>query len=83
MRVFVVVVLAEWGDLSQILTANLATHYHSPLAGVAAVLTPWVVAAIAVTSGKDFAVGEAAGQHPRREQLRPGETMPVRDCCAG
>jgi len=27
---FVVIFLAEWGDLTQILTANLAAHYHSP-----------------------------------------------------
>jgi putative Ca2+/H+ antiporter (TMEM165/GDT1 family) len=28
---FVVIFLAEWRDLSQILTANLAVHYHSPV----------------------------------------------------
>ena len=27
--VFLVVFVAEWGDLTQILTANLAAHYHS------------------------------------------------------
>jgi Ca2+/H+ antiporter, TMEM165/GDT1 family len=26
----VVIFLAEWGDLTQILTANLAAHYHAP-----------------------------------------------------
>jgi putative Ca2+/H+ antiporter (TMEM165/GDT1 family) len=49
---FVVIFLAEWGDLTQILTANLAARYHSPLSvGVGAVLALWTVAAIAVVSG--------------------------------
>ena len=50
---FVVIFLAEWGDLTQILTANLAAHYHSPLSvGVGATLALWAVAGIAVVSGK-------------------------------
>jgi putative Ca2+/H+ antiporter (TMEM165/GDT1 family) len=50
---FVVIFLAEWGDLTQILTANLAAHYHSPLSvGVGAVLALWAVAAIAVVGGQ-------------------------------
>ena len=50
---FVVIFLAEWGDLTQILTANLAAHYHSPLSvGVGALLAVWVVAALAVASGQ-------------------------------
>ena len=28
---FIVIFLAEWGDLTQILTANLAAHYHSAI----------------------------------------------------
>jgi putative Ca2+/H+ antiporter (TMEM165/GDT1 family) len=49
---FIVVFLAEWGDLTQILTANLAARYHSPLSvGVGAVLALWAVAALAVVSG--------------------------------
>jgi putative Ca2+/H+ antiporter (TMEM165/GDT1 family) len=49
---FVVIFLAEWGDLTQILTANLAARYHSPLSvGTGAVLALWSVAAIAVISG--------------------------------
>ncbi len=49
---FFVIFVAEWGDLTQILTANLAAHYHDGLsvaAGATAAL--WAVAAIAVTSG--------------------------------
>jgi Ca2+/H+ antiporter, TMEM165/GDT1 family len=50
---FIVVFLAEWGDLTQILTANLAARYRAPLSvGVGAVLALWSVAAIAVASGK-------------------------------
>jgi putative Ca2+/H+ antiporter (TMEM165/GDT1 family) len=50
---FIVIFLAEWGDLTQILTANLAAHYHSPLSvGVGAVLALWSVAAIAVIGGQ-------------------------------
>jgi Ca2+/H+ antiporter, TMEM165/GDT1 family len=50
---FVVIFLAEWGDLTQLLTANLAAHYHSPLSvGVGALLALWCVAALAVLSGQ-------------------------------
>jgi len=52
---FVVIFLAEWGDLTQILTANLAAHYHDPLSvGVGAVLALWAVAAIAVAGGQSL-----------------------------
>ena len=30
---FLVIFLAEWGDLTQILTANLAAHYHDAALG--------------------------------------------------
>ena len=50
---FVVIFLAEWGDLTQILTANLAAHYHDPLSvGVGALLALWAVAALAVVAGQ-------------------------------
>jgi Ca2+/H+ antiporter, TMEM165/GDT1 family len=50
---FLVIFLAEWGDLTQILTANLAARYHSPLSvAVGSVLALWAVAAIAVTGGQ-------------------------------
>ena len=50
---FVVIFLAEWGDLTQIVTANLAAKYHSPLSvGVGSLLALWTVAAIAVASGQ-------------------------------
>jgi Ca2+/H+ antiporter, TMEM165/GDT1 family len=50
---FVVIFIAEWGDLTQILTANLAAHYRAPLAvAVGAVAALWTVAAIAVIGGQ-------------------------------
>ncbi len=50
---FLVIFLAEWGDLTQILTANLAARYHSAISvGVGATLALWAVAAIAVVSGR-------------------------------
>jgi Ca2+/H+ antiporter, TMEM165/GDT1 family len=52
---FVVVFLAEWGDVTQLLTANLAAHYHSALSvGVGAVLALWSVAALAVIGGQSI-----------------------------
>jgi putative Ca2+/H+ antiporter (TMEM165/GDT1 family) len=52
---FIVIFLAEWGDLTQILTANLAAHYHSPVSvGVGAVLALWAVAALAVIGGQSI-----------------------------
>jgi Ca2+/H+ antiporter, TMEM165/GDT1 family len=50
---FVAVFIFEWGDLTQILTANLAAHYHNSLSvGVGALAALWVVAAVAVVSGQ-------------------------------
>jgi Ca2+/H+ antiporter, TMEM165/GDT1 family len=50
---FAVIFVAEWGDLTQILTANLAARYHSPFSvGTAALAALWTVAAIAVIGGK-------------------------------
>ena len=50
---FVVIFIAEWGDLTQILTANLAARYHSAvLVGIAAVAALWAVAAVAMLAGR-------------------------------
>jgi putative Ca2+/H+ antiporter (TMEM165/GDT1 family) len=50
---FVVIFLAEWGDLTQILTANLAAHYHDALSvGLGALVALWAVAALAVLAGQ-------------------------------
>jgi putative Ca2+/H+ antiporter (TMEM165/GDT1 family) len=49
---FAVVFLAEFGDLTQLLTVSLAARFHDPLAvGIGATLALWVAAAIAVTLG--------------------------------
>jgi Ca2+/H+ antiporter, TMEM165/GDT1 family len=50
---FIVIFVAEWGDLTQILTVNLAARYHSPLSvGTGALLALWAVAGIAVLGGQ-------------------------------
>ena len=50
---FGVVFLGEWGDITQITTANLAARYHDPLSvGVGAVLALWSVSALALTVGR-------------------------------
>jgi putative Ca2+/H+ antiporter (TMEM165/GDT1 family) len=50
---FIVIFLAEWGDLTQILTANLAVKYHSALSvGIGAALGLWAVSGVAVVGGR-------------------------------
>jgi putative Ca2+/H+ antiporter (TMEM165/GDT1 family) len=50
---FAVIFIAEWGDLTQILTANLAARYNDAIGvGVAATLALWAVAAVAMAAGK-------------------------------
>jgi putative Ca2+/H+ antiporter (TMEM165/GDT1 family) len=50
---FAVIFAAEWGDLTQLLTANLAAHYRDPLSvATGAILALWTVSAIAVTGGR-------------------------------
>ena len=52
---FVVIFIAEWGDITQILMANLAAHYHNALSvGVGGLLALWTVAALAVVSGQSL-----------------------------
>jgi putative Ca2+/H+ antiporter (TMEM165/GDT1 family) len=53
MRGFMIIFIAEWGDLTQILTANLAAKYDNPLAvGVGATLGLWAVGLLAIVGGK-------------------------------
>jgi Ca2+/H+ antiporter, TMEM165/GDT1 family len=50
---FGVVFLGEWGDITQITTANLAARYRDPVSvGVGAVLALWSVSALALTLGR-------------------------------
>ena len=49
---FVVVFVAEWGDLSQLATAAFQARYRQPvLVFTAALLALWVVAGIAAVAG--------------------------------
>jgi Ca2+/H+ antiporter, TMEM165/GDT1 family len=50
---FAIIFVAEWGDLTQILTASLTAQYHAPVSvGIGALLALWSAAAIAVTGGR-------------------------------
>ena len=50
---FGIIFIGEWGDITQITTANYAAHYHDPLSvGVGAVLGLWTVTAFAIIAGK-------------------------------
>jgi Ca2+/H+ antiporter, TMEM165/GDT1 family len=50
---FLVILVAEFGDLTQIATATLAARYHDPLSvGIGAVLALWAVAAVAIAGGR-------------------------------
>ena len=50
---FAVVFAAEFGDLTQIVTANLAVKYHDPLSvAVGAVTALWVAAGLAILGGR-------------------------------
>jgi putative Ca2+/H+ antiporter (TMEM165/GDT1 family) len=50
---FGVVFLGEWGDITQVTTANVAARYADPLSvGVGALLARWTAAALALTLGR-------------------------------
>ena len=50
---FGVIFVAEWGDLTQIMTANLAAKYDDPLSvGIGATLGLWAVGLLAILFGK-------------------------------
>jgi putative Ca2+/H+ antiporter (TMEM165/GDT1 family) len=50
---FVVIFIAEWGDLTQILIANLAARYHQPFwVALGSVAALWTVCGLAVTTGQ-------------------------------
>ena len=45
--------VAEFGDLTQILCANLAAHYNAPVAvGIGATLGLWAVGLMAILGGR-------------------------------
>jgi Ca2+/H+ antiporter, TMEM165/GDT1 family len=50
---FAVILVAEFGDLTQIATATLAARYHDPLSvGIGAVLGLWAVGGLAIVGGR-------------------------------
>ncbi|MBL1100188.1 TMEM165/GDT1 family protein [Streptomyces coffeae] len=50
---FTLILVAEFGDLTQIMTANLAARYDDPLSvGVGAVLALWSVAGLGILGGR-------------------------------
>ncbi len=50
---FMLIMVAEFGDLTQIMTANLAARYDDPLSvGLGAVLGLWAVAGLGIVGGK-------------------------------
>ncbi|MER5971344.1 TMEM165/GDT1 family protein [Streptomyces sp. NPDC002055] len=50
---FMLILVAEFGDLTQIMTANLAARYDDPVSvGLGAVLALWTVAAIGILGGR-------------------------------
>ncbi|MGK5451389.1 TMEM165/GDT1 family protein [Streptomyces radiopugnans] len=50
---FMLILVAEFGDLTQIMTANLAARYDSPLSvALGAVIALWSVAAIGILGGR-------------------------------
>lgn len=50
---FGIILVAEFGDLTQIVTANLAARYDDPLAvGIGATLGLWAVGGLAIVGGK-------------------------------
>ncbi|MGW0838999.1 TMEM165/GDT1 family protein [Streptomyces sp. NPDC002787] len=50
---FMLILVAEFGDLTQIMTANLAARYDDPLSvGLGAVLALWTVAGLGIVGGR-------------------------------
>jgi putative Ca2+/H+ antiporter (TMEM165/GDT1 family) len=50
---FLVILVAEFGDLTQIVIVNLAAKYHDPLSvGVGGLLALWAVAGLAIAGGR-------------------------------
>ncbi|MEU6405901.1 TMEM165/GDT1 family protein [Streptomyces sp. NPDC046985] len=50
---FMLILVAEFGDLTQIMTANLAARYDDPVSvGIGAVLALWAVGGLGIVGGK-------------------------------
>jgi Ca2+/H+ antiporter, TMEM165/GDT1 family len=54
-RSFTVLFIAEFGDLTQLATANLAARYHDPASvGAGAVLGLWAAGGLAIAGGRQL-----------------------------
>lgn len=52
---FAAVFIGEWGDITQLTTANLTAKYHNPIAvGIGATLGLWTAALLAITAGRNL-----------------------------
>jgi Ca2+/H+ antiporter, TMEM165/GDT1 family len=52
---FAVILVAEFGDLTQVVIANLVARYHDPIAvGAGGLVAMWTVAAVAVLGGRSL-----------------------------
>jgi Ca2+/H+ antiporter, TMEM165/GDT1 family len=52
---FMVIMVAEFGDLTQIATATLAARYHDPVSvAIGAVLALWAVGGLAIVGGRSL-----------------------------
>ncbi|WP_344259290.1 TMEM165/GDT1 family protein [Streptomyces sodiiphilus] len=50
---FMIILIAEFGDMSQIMMANFTAHYEDPLSvAVGSVLALWLVAALGILGGR-------------------------------
>jgi Ca2+/H+ antiporter, TMEM165/GDT1 family len=50
---FTLILIAEFGDLTQIMTANLAARYDDPMSvGIGALLALWAVAGLGIVGGR-------------------------------
>ena len=66
---FMLILVAEFGDLTQIMTANLAARYDDPLSvGLGAVLALWAVAGLGILGGKAADEAGAAGADHARSR---------------
>jgi hypothetical protein len=80
---FGVILLAELGDLSDIVIANLAARYHDPVpVAIGSVLALWAVVALAIVGGRGCSGSCRYAGSPARPRWRwsswPGLPWPKR-----
>lgn len=78
---FMLILVAEFGDLTQIMTANLAARYDNPLSvGLGAVLALWAVAGIGILGGRTLMKYVRCAHHQGRGLRHggAGRVLPLR-----